>query len=430
MLTRWKIMDKLRGCKGQRQELRLRQRLSVRILSGMLAVLICLLNVSSVGAYLANDDSLAKVEYWCQGTDPWAGEPANGKNGGSIAMNCCSGYAMTYALVKMGIFDPKKGDNAGTFFKKMREKGIYEDSGSYNWYCNYSRVNEIWSGITYERSYEGTGSWDSVKSWFKKKYNEGYYLIPCITSENTNGHMVFIDGFTSDGKTSFGDSAYLGLTMEDAHKSANVAYVEMLKYTKPCNEQPSIYDDTALRQGAENDLTKSEVEMANSVISEWELTGMPEKSKIMEKAQAAMLAQMRDDGTGNGLNTAEIQNLKGIKESKDFNAITPVKALSIGVSLIGLVLFVYAMVLMLGYFVDKFNTFLDFSLVNAMTLGKIRVLSKEEIAMLSKEDADKKGYVTTTKFFIILGIIVLIAGFMGSGLLVRYVMMLVGHILK
>ena len=170
--------------------------------------------------------------------------------------------------------------------------------------------------------------------------------------------------------------------------------------------------------------------MANTVVSEWELTGMPEKSKIMEKAQAAMLAQMRDDGTGNGLNTAEIQNLKGIKESKDFNAITPVKALSIGVSLIGLVLFVYAMMLMLGYFVDKFNTFLDFSLVNAMTLGKIKVLSKEEIAMLSKEDAEKKGYATTTKFFIILGIIVLIAGFMGSGLLVRYVMMLVGHILK
>ena len=58
------------------------------------------------------------------------------------------------------------------------------------------------------------------------------------------------------------------------------------------------------------------------------------------------------------------------------------------------------------------------------------VLSKEEIAMLSKEDAEQKGYATTTKFFIILGIIVLIAGFMGSGLLVKYIVMLVGLIIK
>lgn len=80
MLIGRKILDKLRGCKrllGRQRG----QRLFARLLSGTLAMLICLLNVSSVGAYLVNDDSLAKVEYWCQGTDPWAGEPANGVNG-------------------------------------------------------------------------------------------------------------------------------------------------------------------------------------------------------------------------------------------------------------------------------------------------------------------------------------------------------------
>jgi hypothetical protein len=151
----------------------------------------------------------------------------------------------------------------------------------------------------------------------------------------------------------------------------------------------------------------------------------------MERANLAIEGCRRNGVNGSGgLTTAEIQNLMNIQESKDFNSMTPTRVASIVVALVGLVMFAYTLLLMLGYFIDRFNTFLDFSLVNGMTLGKVRVLSKEEIAMLRKEDAEKKGYVNSTKFFIILGIMLLISGLMVSGVLVRYVVMLVGLILK
>ena len=404
-----------------------------------LTVLLCINVIVPVSARIATDGStLEKVEYWSQGLDPWGQESVMGNTGTgySIAGNCCSYYGMTYALVKMGIYDPKKGDNMSTLVKAMRDKGIITQDS--DWLCEFTRIPEVYPDVQIElnngqeRWYQGCGDWESSKAYFKQKYNEGYYIVLCITSDNTQGHFIFIDGFTEDGKTSVGDSAYASSTiLEELHTNIYASNYVLFKYKKPCNTQPSIYDGTALRMGSDNDLSDGEVAQVNKLISEWELMGMPEKSKIMERANLAIEGCRRNGVNGSGgLTTAEIQNLMNIQESKDFNSMTPTRVASIVVALVGLVMFAYTLLLMLGYFIDKFNTFLDFSLVNGMTLGKVRVLSKEEIAMLTKEDAEKKGYVNSTKFFIILGIMLLISGLMVSGVLVRYVVMLVGLILK
>lgn len=151
------------------------------------------------------------------------------------------------------------------------------------------------------------------------------------------------------------------------------------------------------------------VELSGGIISEWELTGMPAKSGLT--ADAVNLSFVGKDSEGltaeNRKDIAEIGTT--IADTKTINAWVTVRVVIV---FVGLLMFTYALMLLLALLFDKFNTIIDISLIGVLTLGMIK-FSDDKYSSNGEEDVIRT---TDTKRMIILIIImVLIGGVFVSG---------------
>ena len=78
---------------------------------------------------------------------------------------------------------------------------------------------------------------------------------------------------------------------------------------------------------------------------------------------------------------------------------------------VGLILFSYALILLLAMLFDRVNTVIDISLVGAITLGAVRLSKNQE----EEGEQERVRYVTSKQLTIIIVIISLIAGVFVSG---------------
>lgn len=409
------------------------------VLSVIVCMTVCLSGVCQAGAWvsrqegMSDEEMLKHVECWTQWGDPWAGEPLDGSSNDTVAESGCSTYSFAYMLVKMGLLDPKKGDSAKTLIDKARKCTTYMWNGcGVEYYFNYPECSALYPDISYERceEYCDVPIADALKV-AKKKMSEGYYCIMQLNGGGRigGGHMVFIDGFTDDGKTSIGDSGYgEGTTLEDIYdmSTLNSWYLELFSYKVPSNQQPSIYDDTAIRTG-ESAYTKEDEALYQDLINEWNLEGMPEKSKLRDSMVLPDIFRLSDS---KGLTLENKIQIKGILESKEAQYPTPVQVAGVVMAVLGIICFVYALLLTLGYFIDRFNTIIDVSVVGVLTLGHIRLLTREEKDLMEKEDVKKKGYSTSVKLFIIVGVLCLVGGLMVSQVLPRLVYRLIHTVIS
>ena len=407
-------------------------------LSVIVCMVVCLSGVSKAGAWvsrsegMSDEEMLKHVECWTQWGDPWAGEHLDGSGNDTVSESGCSTYSFAYMLVKMGLLDPKKGDSVKTLIDKARKCSTYMWGGyGLNYYFNYPECSALYPDISYERcgDYNKVPIADALKV-AKKKMSEGYYCIMQVNGGGrTPGHMIFIDGFTDDGKTSIGDSGFgEGTTLEDIYdmSTLNSWYLELFRYKVPSNQQPSIYDDTAIRTG-ESAYTKEDEAQYQDLINEWNLEGMPERSKLRDNMVLPDIFRLSDS---KGLTLENKIQIKGILESKEAQYPTPVQVAGVVMAVLGIICFVYALLLTLGYFIDRFNTIIDVSVVGVLTLGHIRLLTREEKDLMEKEDVKKKGYSTSVKLFIIVGILCLVGGLMVSQVLPRLVYSLIHTIIS
>lgn len=358
-------------------------------------------------------------KYWWQGHIPNTGSETITLKAGSdtIGGGACSHFAMTYALVKMGIFNPKNGDTPYTHIKNAREKNAFMTDWGY---FDFTRVNELYPDVSFEgrdNNVQGMSAADGL-TYVKGKMSEGYYVIGIVYgSVSRNGHCIFFDGVNSDGKMSIGDSGYIGLTFEDVYmQSTNYFnYLELLKCKgKDINSQPSIYDDTALRG-----VSTTEVVEYKNLVKEYELTGMPTKSNLQEGVVRPEINSIND------LTEDEKLVVSSIKETKDAEKLDWFQIAKNVISFIGFLLLVYDLLLIVFYVFDRVNSFLNISLVSLITLGRIKVALKEDFAELSKEDRKSNGYITLGKFIAIILVIGTLGGLMLSGTISYWVYLLI-----
>lgn len=400
------------------------------------SIMIC--STVNVSAYLYKPsdmdsaEQLKHVEYWTQFDDPWANDPI-GNTGSSYRGAGCSTYAAAYMLVKMGLLDPKKGDTAKTLIDKAENCSTYMWNGKgESYYFNYDEIDKLYPDIKYEgRADYNTVPIDEAVTVAKKKISEGYYCIMQVEGTAKSGahagHMIFIDGVTSDGKMSVGDSGFgPGTTLEDIYEMSTLTswYLELFSYKVPCNEQPSIYDDTAIRTG-ESSYTKADEAAYIDLVSEWQLVGMPEKSKLNENI--VRVTNSSDDG--NAFKLEEKENIASILESKKAQTPTLAQILGTIMSVVGLIILAYSLLLLIGFFLDRFNSFIDVSIVGILTFGKIKIVTKEERRQMSEEEAKRSGYSTGAKLFTLLLILCIIGGLMLSGTILKVVYLVTGKIL-
>lgn len=358
-------------------------------------------------------------KYWKQGYVPATGSETITLKGGSdtIGEGACSHFAMTYALVKMGIFNPKNGDTPYTHIKNAREKNAFMT----NWgYFDFTRVDELYPDVSFEgrdENVHGMSASDGLK-YVKGKMAEGYYVVGVVYgSVSDNGHCIFFDGVNSDGKMNIGDSGYSGLTFEDVYmQSTNYFnYLELLKCKgKDINSQPSIYDDTVIRG-----VSTREVVEYNHLVEEYDLTGMPTKSNLTKDVVRPCIK------VENNLTENEKLALASIKETRDSNKLDWFQMAKNVISFLGFVLLVYDLLLLICYVFDRVNSFINVSLVNTITLGHIKVAPKDDFAELMKKDKNDKGYVTLAKLIVIILVIGILGGLMISGTLSYWIYLLI-----
>lgn len=347
------------------------------------------------------------IKYWWQGNVPNDNSLITGKSGSdTIGAGACSHFAMSYALVKMGILNPANGDTPITHIENARRA----DAFLVDWgYFDFGRVNELYPGVTYEgrdNNVSGLNATDGL-TYVKGKMDEGYYVVAIVYGDVTNGHCIFFDGINSDGTVSIGDSAFYGITWEETYGATNTyfSYLELLKCSgKDFNSQPSIYDDNALR-GA----TKKEVEEYNGLVQQWNLTGMPSKTNLAEGVKIPEFYDYK------ALTSNELENLQDIKNIRDGDKLTIFRVAKISISILGFLLILYALLLVAAYIFDRVNSFLNLSLVNLFTLGYLKVATKKDLRELGMYNQDRTGYITAPKLFVIVLVILIIGGLMISG---------------
>lgn len=171
-------------------------------------------------------------------------------------------------------------------------------------------------------------------------------------------------------------------------------------------EYDGILNDSSSDDSSSGD---KNVELSGGIISEWELTGMPAKSGLT--ADAVNLSFVSKDSEGltaeNRKDIAEIGTT--IADTKTINAWVTVRVIIVS---IGLLMFTYALMLLLALLFDKFNTIIDISLIGVLTLGMIK-FSDDKYASNGEEDVIRTT--DTKRMIILIVVMVLIGGVFVSG---------------
>ena len=172
-------------------------------------------------------------------------------------------------------------------------------------------------------------------------------------------------------------------------------------------EYDGVLSDSSSSDNSSSDDKK--VELSGGIISEWELTGMPAKSGLT--ADAVNLSFVGKDSEGltaeNRKDIAEIGTT--IADTKTINAWVTVRVIIV---FIGLLMFTYALMLLLALLFDKFNTIIDISLIGVLTLGMIK-FSDDKYASNGEEDVIRTT--DTKRMIILIVVMVLIGGVFVSG---------------
>lgn len=347
------------------------------------------------------------IKYWWQGHVPADNSLITGKAGSdTIGSGACSHFAMTYTLVKMGIFNPANGDTPITHIQNARNKNAFlVDWG----YFDFNRVSELYPDVSYEGrddNVSGMSASDGL-TYVKGKMSEGYYVVAIVYGGPTSGHCIFFDGINEDGSISVGDSAFEGITWEEIYGSYNMcfSYLELLKCKgKDFNSQPSIYDSNALRG-----VTSKEIIDYKALVKEWDLKGMPSKSNLSGSVIKPVIPTVKS------LTQEELNNLSAIKEIKNAEELSYFDIAKTIISFIGLLLLVYALLLLIAYIFDRVNSFLNISLVSLLTLGHMKVVQPDDYSELDSEAKKKKGYITFVKLLIIIITLLVLGSLMLSG---------------
>lgn len=143
---------------------------------------------------------------------------------------------------------------------------------------------------------------------------------------------------------------------------------------------------------------------SSSLVAEWELEGMPEKSKMSLSQTALTLPSKSNLTIGEAYSVSLTkQNIELAREADAYD-----KA-RVCLVFIGLVLITYAMLLFISMIFDRVNTFLDFSLVKVVTFGKL------EYSPYEKDIGNGVGRSNTSKLVISIVVVLVVGMFLVSG---------------
>lgn len=373
----------------------------IRIMMGVICM-VCMLmpSFTSYAYYDYNTDGKTIEEaskdpkYWNQGFVPDS-DGLTLNNGESLQDSACSFFATSFALVKLGFMDPTK-DNPVELVRWCNK-----DSSRLveNWHINPEALSERYSGLeTIYPDYAVTGKQgDDIKVYAKGKMSEGYVVCLCIRHPKRSdpndwtAHWICVDGFDGD-KMIIADSAF-GAYTEPKDWDLEGNYGDYGSYTDYTASYAMLYKKegvdpfkTPSIYGGEftsNPMTDEEKEKYQQILDDYDLVGMPDKSILMDNSDNIELVN------NSVLSLEENNQLANIKENLDTGRLTVLGVFSVLCKVLGIILLIYAMLLIVGSITDKINMWVDVSTIKVLTFGRNTLITSED-----DQDADVKGMVT------------------------------------
>lgn len=218
-----------------------------------------------------------------------------------------------------------------------------------------------------------------------------------------------------------GDGKMIHTNTATAPPPGNLPHVSEfgVNYGKPAKYLRMV-DDTSLL-GKLKDEVKDEVSEAvpkGVLRTESDLTGMPIPSTLTDNQEDITLMSLDDMSQG------EQERVASIQENIDLNKTTVGQALHSASAFIGICVLMYGILLLLFVIFDRVNTVLDFSLVTVATLGKLRVVSEEDVKAGASLERQKHGVtnVTLTGLLKRILIMLIIGFFCVNGCIINFIL--------
>lgn len=246
------------------------------------------------------------------------------------------------------------------------------------------------------------------------------------------GHVGFITGVHDDGTIDYWDANYNGYS----EGSLN-AFLEVAVGGSPSGKDYCYYEGIPLSDlVAQNGWTmvkiavptddflktakwdtnyksqKGDIDKVKKGVTEVDLEGMPDMSRFLVRNQS-----MKDLTQASDLTYAERIKLEDIKTDmrteKQANNLRMVNSM---ISMFGLLLCLYSVFLLVAYYFDKANVFLDFSLVRVLTFGKISI--EDDFGFHDKDTGTR--HISAKQFHIFVFVLLIFSILWLNGTIQRY----------
>lgn len=330
-------------------------------------------------------DSTNDYKTFSQLDDRWAGYVYGG--GKTIGG---AGCFITSFAVQMAYANPDLRD-VNTFNPKILAQGLSFDGDM----LYQTTVNNVDSTFHWE-SQEFTSGGSSVESRIKELLDAGKYVIvragPPIASGTT--HFSPIVGWDNEkNQPKIMDVAGGNHpTWEEWAPYVNRLDVCSSDIQSSMDAYSSNTDD--IQSNAPE--TEEEKQELQELIDEWDLEGMPAINSIADLQEDTEL-KGRDD-----LSLTEQRRVAEVKAGIDANGFSFPDWFNHAIFFIGILVMVYSILLLMATLFDYSNNFIEFSLVEAITLKRCRIVDKDYYQDNSPTGYDKGKDVTNLTFSMLL----------------------------
>lgn len=387
-----------------------------RIISLLLVVVMILpFGIISVSAtddgseYSAND-----FMTWTQGDPRWGDYKYGTTN--TIRQ---SGCMITTIAVLIAYSDPSKRDWT-VFNPKIAVTERYVGiSGnimpSYHLSNDYASVFKLISAANY-------GSQEAACNIVRQHKEEGYYSYIWAYTPEGRSHFSPITGWNDETDTPIVWDVGSGKSVEFFDfRPGETCYVIASFESSISSSLDTVYNTNfnAGTDAAIDSMTEEQreefIEGTRSVALEWELNGMP---KVSDMASEQMMLKVGDVVSWEQLHKT---NMAYIKDIMDADKWTIEKFIGAAFVFAGMLLILYAVLLILAYAFDKSNAFIDISLVSLVSFGVLKLWDDE-----MTEEVIKQGYISERGFFIRIAVIAVVGVLFVSGVLTSLMYQLYG----
>ena len=350
-------------------------------------VIILLLSILTLTSWVTPvyADSTNDYKTFSQLDDRWAGYVYGG--GKTIGG---AGCFITSFAVQMAYANPDLRD-VNTFNPKILAQGLSFDGAL----LYQTSVNNVDSTFHWE-SNESTSGGDSAESRIKELLDNGKYVIvragPPIASGTT--HFSPIVGWDDE---------------KDQPKIMDVAggnhptweeWAPHVNRLDICSSdiQPSMdaYNSNTDDIQSNAPETEEERQALQELIDEWHLEGMPAVNSIADLQENIELKDRED------LSLTEQRRVAEVKEGIDANGFSFPDWFNHAIFFIGILVMVYSVLLLMATLFDYSNNFMEFSLVEAITLKRCRIVDKDYFSDNKPTGYDKGKDVTSLTFGMLL----------------------------